>query len=234
MGWLPCGGSRRSSGRLILRTVLSVLILLLFLLVLFRFVPLSELAAGLALLEGNAVLLSFILYGFSQLGRALRWKLLLRSMSLKDLFLVNTANIFFNNILPARTGELSWFYYTRKLGLRLEVSLWTFLMGRFYDLFSLSALFLISYALVRNPLLVAPSLLFVLLLSLLLPYGRVLIPGWGRLGDLRDFRELTPSLSLRLTLISLLSLFLKAMAVYVLISSMLAVNLFLFTFGFGA
>ncbi len=217
------------------KIALSLLISLVFFAALLYFVPPAELLETLSSLEPRVLLLSFALYSLSQLSRALRWKLLIRDLSLRDLFLLNAVNILFNNVLPARTGELSWFYYARRLGVNLGSSVWSFLVGRLYDLLSLAALFLLSYLLVFYPPLTVPALFGVALLSLALPFLRLLLPTTGRIGELREFleREFTPHLSLRLILLSGLSTALKALSLYVLVGGMLGVDPFLFTLGFA-
>jgi len=220
---------------LIPKTVISLFIAGAFGAVLFYLIPPEELLRVFSTAGAETFLLAFTLYSLSQVGRTLRWKILLGNAPVAKLFLVNSANILFNNLLPARTGELSWFYYTRRLGLGFGVSLWTFLAGRLYDLLALAVLFLISYLLVSAPPLVLPAAGAVLTASLLIPYLRLALPARGKLGEFRTFleRELTPIVSLKLLIVSFLSLFLKALSLYILAGYLMGVDLFLFTFGFA-
>jgi len=218
------------------KLLLPSVITLLFLAFLFYLVGFEDILRTLKSTKPEKVALAFLLYTLSQIGRSLRWKLLLRELSLTDVFLINSANIFLNNVLPARTGELSWFYYAKRLGVELKVSLWSFLVGRIYDLFGMFSLLLLSYSLIYQRDLLLPSLMTLPVLSLLLPLTRELIPNFGRLKELKDFlrREARPLLSLKLFFLSFLSFSLKALSVYVLIKGLLGIDLFLFSFSFSA
>jgi len=200
-----------------LKKLLPFALTLLFLAFLFYFVPIGELLSSLKDVELKNLLFAFFLYSLSQLVRSIRWKLLLRNLSLYQVFLINSANILFNNLLPARTGELSWFYYAKRLGVNLSVSLWSFFMGRLYDLLTLFFLLFLSFSVVNLYALLASVL--VLIFSLSLRLGYLLLPYRGRLGELKDFikRELSFSLSFLLFLLSSLSHSLKFLALIVLL-----------------
>jgi uncharacterized membrane protein YbhN (UPF0104 family) len=190
---------------------------LLFLSLLFYFVPAGEILSSLKNVDFMSLLLAFFLYSLSQLVRSLRWRLLLKNLNLYQSFLINSANILFNNLLPARTGELSWFYYARRLGVGLGASLWSFLVGRLYDLISLLFLFFLSL----SPALgyaIIPSVLL-LLLGLTLYRFYFFLPSTGKLGELKEFmkKEATLRLSLLLLLLSSLSHSLKFASLLVLL-----------------
>jgi len=214
------------------RIIPSLTIFVLFLIVFLYLVPLQDIVSALRKIEPSDLLLGFLAYTLSQILRALRWKLLLKNLSLKDTFLINSANILLNNVLPARTGELSWFYYARRLGVDLKSSLWSFFLGRLYDLLALLSLLFLAYSLLRDLLL--PALLLLFLLSLTPPYLRELLPPLGKLSEIKDFlrKELTPSLSLKLSLLSTLSFFFKVLGVYIVVRELVGANLFTFAFAF--
>ncbi|MEN3028203.1 MAG: lysylphosphatidylglycerol synthase domain-containing protein [Aquificaceae bacterium] len=188
-----------------------------FLALLLYFVPFGELEETFRGLKASDVFFAFLFYSLSQLFRSLRWKLLLKDFTLLQSFAINSANIMFNNLLPARTGELSWFYYAKRLGINLSYSLWSFLLGRLYDLLSLSFLLFLSLSPVYKPLLL-PAL-FLLLISLFLHRFHLLLPGSGRLGQLKDFvrREASFRLSVGLFLLSSLSSLSKFMSLLLLL-----------------
>ncbi len=215
-----------------MRRFLPPLISLIFLSLLLYLVPLEELLSDLKEVEPKRLLLSFSLYTLSQVTRSLRWRKVLRDLSLWDIFLINSANIFLNNLLPARTGELSWFYYAKRLGVDLKTSAWAFLIGRGYDLLGLLSLVLFSYLYVKDPVVALALLPAIGIVSLLLPLVRSFLPEWGRLKDLKDFlrREFTPLLSVWLFSLSFASFLLKALSVYVLFSGF---GLFEFTLAFA-
>lgn len=187
-----------------MKNFLALLFSLLFLLLLFYFIPLEDI---LKTLKGTGLynlFFAFFLYTVSQGFRSLRWKLLIRDVSFFHLFLINSANIMFNNLLPARTGEVSWFYYLRRIKVNLSLSFWTFFLGRFYDLLSLLFLFFLSLSTLKIAMLL-PSFLLIML-GLFLPRFHSLIPNRGRLGDVKNFIKRETSLSLAIALILLSSL----------------------------
>ncbi len=158
----------------------------------------------------------------------------MREIPFGKLFLLNSANILLNNILPARSGELSWFYYSRKLGINLKISLWSFLIGRLYDFFSLIVIFLISYSLVFVNFLTFFILLLCFFVAYTLPFTVRIIPSVGKLTDLKEFlrKEFTSSLSLKLFLISFLGIVTKAYALFILTRNILDINPFIFITAF--
>ncbi|RLJ71479.1 hypothetical protein BCF55_1781 [Hydrogenivirga caldilitoris] len=220
---------------MIKRLALPLLISALFLFLFLYLIPFKEITTLISSIEGKELLGAFLLYTLSQITRSLRWKILLRELSLVEAYLINSANIFLNNLLPARTGELSWFYYAKRLGVELKSSLWSFFLGRLYDLLGLLLLFILSYAFNKSPVLIILSLLGLLGFSLLLPMVCVVIPSVGKLIEFKSFlkRELTPSLSLKLSLLSTLSFFLKALSLFILMSGYLSLDFFKFSFAFA-
>ena len=155
----------------------------------------------------------------SQIARALRWQVVIKGLTLKDAFLLNSANIFFNNLLPARTGELSWFYYANKLKVRFSASLWSFFLGRFFDLVALVFLAFLSAFFVNRDLWLLFILLSFLPLLFSFRYVYLLLPSWGRLKDLKDYvkRSLDTHLSMKLFSLSTLSMLFKFLGVYSLV-----------------
>jgi len=200
-----------------LKSLLPFTLTLLFLALLFYLVPVGELLSSLKDVKSEDFFIAFVLYSLSQFVRSIRWKLLLKSLSLHEVFLINSANILFNNLLPARTGELSWFYYAKRLGVNMSMSLWSFFVGRFYDLLSLFLLLFLSLSAVSPYALLVSALL--LLLSLCIPWAYLSLPSGGRLGDLRSFlrRELSLGLSFALLFLSFLSQGFKFLSLLVLL-----------------
>ncbi|MFN3946781.1 MAG: flippase-like domain-containing protein [Aquificaceae bacterium] len=188
-----------------MKKLLSLILALLFLLFLFHFVPLEELIESLRQVKAPNLVFAFLLYSLSQIFRSIRWKLLIKGVSFFDLFLINSANIMFNNLLPARTGEVSWFYYLKRIKVSWSFSLWSFFLGRLYDLLSLFSLLLFTLALVQG--LMFLPFFALLLISLGLPWLYQLLPKRGKLGEVKDFikRETSFTLALYLFLLSSLS-----------------------------
>ncbi len=235
MGWQTGSDTRRSGGGLIKKLLIPSLISLAFFYILLKTVPLKELKEIFSSVSLPELSGAFLLYTLSQVARSLRWKIILKDLSFRDAFLINSANIFLNNLLPARTGELSWFYYAKKLGISLKTSAWSFILGRFYDLLGLFYLFLLSYALLRGLPHAVASTALIAGISLLIPLLRELLPGIGKLGELKEFlrRELSFKLSLTLSTLSTVSFLLKALGVYILALGLLKIDLLTFTFAFA-
>jgi len=188
-----------------LKSYLPFALTFLFLAFLFYFVPFKELFQTLSNISLLNFSLALFFYLLSQLLRTLRWSLFLKGYSFKDLFLVNSANIMLNNLLPARTGELSWFYYTKRLGMDFSTSLLTFAVARLYDLTALGFLLSLSLS-IELPFLTLFALL-VFLLSLFMHKLHILLPSYKKLKDIKEFlgKNINTTLSLMLFLLSLLS-----------------------------
>jgi uncharacterized membrane protein YbhN (UPF0104 family) len=205
-----------------LRTLLALLITLLFLLLFFLTVSPQDLVADLGRFSLSELLLSFLFYSLSQLVRALRWWLVLKTVPLRHVLLINSANVFLNNLLPARTGEVSWFYYCRRAGVSLPRSLWSFFLARLFDLMGMVALLLITFLALRRPDLLLPGAVLLVAVPLLLPEAGRVLPGGGRLGELKSFlrENFTLFLSLGMFALSLLALFFKFISVYLITSEL--------------
>jgi len=218
-----------------LKLLLSLGISLSFLGVFIYLVPADELLGYLRNIDTFSLMLAFSLYTVSQFLRSLRWKLLLKDLSLGEVFLINSANIFMNNVLPARTGELSWFYYAKRLGVELKYSLWGFFIGRIYDMMGLFAVVFFSYLWVQFGILQALS--FLALFIIFSPFFQkviFLIPKFWKFKEIKNFliREFSPKLSFFLFSISVVSFFLKAVSTYLIVSSVSNVDLLIYTLGF--
>jgi uncharacterized membrane protein YbhN (UPF0104 family) len=220
---------------LIRKLLIPLLVSFIFFYLLFKLLSPEEIESLLKSLSFSILIPAFFLYTLSQVVRSVRWKVLIKDLSLWEVFTVNSANILMNNLLPARTGELSWFYYARKLGIDLKVSLWSFILGRLYDLLGLVFLFTLLYGLLSGLDGLILSLSVWVGVSLLIPYLRVLLPSKGKLKDFKNFlrRELTLALSFQLTLLSLLSFSFKALSLYILVKDLLKVDPLSFTFAFA-
>ena len=207
--------------------IFPFLITLLFFAVFFYFIKPEEIYYAFRNVETENLILAFFLYTLSQITRSIKWFILLKIDLLKS-FLINSANIFFNNILPARSGELSWFYYSKKLGVELKYSVWSFFIGRSYDLLGLISVVFIAHT--KS----TPLFFLFFVLSAFFPYAVKLIPEYGKLKDLKNFlmKEFTPEISLSLFSLSFLSFFVKALSAYVLIHGIVDIEVSKFFVGF--
>ncbi|MEN3034086.1 MAG: lysylphosphatidylglycerol synthase domain-containing protein [Aquificaceae bacterium] len=96
---------------------------------------LDDILNALKSVDQSRLLAGFLLYLASQIARALRWWLLL-SVRFDWVLCVSFVNVMLNNLLPARIGELSWFYFAKKAKIELSASLWVFFIARGFDLLS--------------------------------------------------------------------------------------------------
>ncbi len=210
-----------------LKFALSLIIALAFLSVLFYLVPFGQLLSSVSSVPKPYLLYGFVAYTLSQVVRSLRWYMLIPQLGAWRAFLINSANILLNNVVPARAGELSWFYYTRRQDIPLKESLWVFVAARVYDLLGLILLFVAYGAYIRGGALLALSVSLILLVAnLLVPKLSELLPPTGRLKDMKDFlRERhTLKVSLLLTTTAAISFFFKFLSMYLIISHLSEVS----------
>ncbi len=200
-----------------IKLTLSILISVAFVGFLFYFIPYEEIISSVASISPLALAYAFAYYLLSQLIRSLRWFLLLPELNFSLAFLINSANILLNNVIPARAGELSWFYYTKTRGISLKDSLWVFFVARLYDLLGLVALFFTYLSYLKGGLFILSlSLILSLLVAMLFPVSFKLIPPVGRLKSIKDFLSQKHTLRVSLILIttSLFSFFFKFLSLY--------------------
>ncbi|MCX8164398.1 MAG: flippase-like domain-containing protein [Aquificaceae bacterium] len=192
-----------------MKRLASLLLTLSLLFLILYFVPFKELKSAILGVEPLNLFTAFLFYSLSQMLRSIRWKMLLRSFNLYQALLINSANIMFNNLLPARTGELSWFYYAKKLGISFNHSLWSFFVGRLYDFYALFLLLFVSLSIAHRSFMIPALLVFSL--GFLFHKLYHLLPTSGRLGSLREFikKEMSLKLCLNLFLLSSASSILK-------------------------
>ncbi len=92
----------------------------------------------------DLVLYSCAAYTLANIFKTLRYSLLLKSLGLGlfDHFTVSSYQNFFNQILPARTGELTFVYYLKKFSSApLSTGLHILLLTRIFDFIVVSAFF---------------------------------------------------------------------------------------------
>ncbi|NJD54187.1 MAG: flippase-like domain-containing protein [Candidatus Methanoperedens sp.] len=123
------------------------------------------------------LIMGFILYTISYFLRALRLHILLnREISVKDLFSIVSIHNMALNILPARSGELSYIYLLNKRHYKsIGEGAATLLIVRIFDIISISILFFTSAMLAYdlpdimiNALPIVGFLLFLVILILLM------------------------------------------------------------------
>ena len=120
---------------------ISFFLTILFLYVFYKTVGFSEFQKSFSKLNIFYIGVGFLLYSASSFLRAYRWHSMIKDINMVDFFLINNVHIFLNNILPARTGEFSFFYMLKKRGINLTKSFWVFALARLMDALALLGFF---------------------------------------------------------------------------------------------
>ncbi len=115
-------------------------------------IEVSDVITTLAGIDPLYLIAGFILYICSYFFRALRFHILLnKEVGLRDLFNIVCVHNMVNNILPARTGELSYIYLLKKLhNKKTGEGISTLLVARVFDFIIISFLFFISALMIRD------------------------------------------------------------------------------------
>lgn len=112
-------------------------------------VEMGEIIGAFKNIPASLVMAGFVFYALSYLFRALRFKVLLhREIPLGTLFNIVAVHTMWTNILPFRSGELSYFYLLKKKGGAASYvsGVPSLVLARVFDLFAIGALFLVSFA----------------------------------------------------------------------------------------
>lgn len=121
----------------------------------------------------KTIIVAIILYGFSYIFRGIRFKLLInsKSITIKQLLPIVYIHGFYNRLLPARSGELSFVYFMKKdLKVEIDKSFFSLFYARIFDLFTMLLLFFIAIPFVVKELdnfIMIVTLSFILFIILL-------------------------------------------------------------------
>ena len=115
-------------------------------------IEVSDVITTLVGIDPLYLIAGFVLYICSYFFRALRFHILLnKEVGLRDLFNIVCVHNMVNNILPARTGELSYIYILNKLhGRKTGEGIATLFVARVFDFIIISFLFFISALMIRD------------------------------------------------------------------------------------
>ena len=114
-------------------------------------IELSDIQEVLAAVNPYVLIGLLFLYGGVYALRSLRFHLLLeRRISIRDLFVVTCVHTLTNNILPARTGELSYVYLVKKYGLGSGHGIASLITARVLDLFVVASMFFLSSTMISK------------------------------------------------------------------------------------
>ena len=154
------------------KIILSFILTFILLYLLFIQVDLGEIFSTLISFNFSLLIIAFVLYLFSYILRAIRISLYLNKIRFIDIFSVVCLHNFFINILPLRSGELSYLYLLKKYNIKFNENLSSLFIIRFFDGISLLIIFLTSFILIdKKPEILFNFfflILFILTLSILL------------------------------------------------------------------
>lgn len=130
----------------------AVIITVVLVAILLSQISIGDVVKTLISIEPIYLIIGFILYLCSYFIRALRFHILLNhKVSIKDLFTIVCVHNMVNNILPARTGELSYIYLLQKYhNKKVGEGIATLLVARVFDFISISLLFFISALMIQD------------------------------------------------------------------------------------
>lgn len=155
--------------------ILALIITISLLAILLSEVRIEDIASTLLGLDPLYLLLGFIAYASTYYLRALRFYILLnKALRISDLFNIVCVHNMANNILPARTGELSYVYLLNKTGRKnIGDGVSTLFVARIFD-FVFITLFFITSALMTPDIsedstkIIRTGILFLLLILFML------------------------------------------------------------------
>ena len=132
--------------------ILAVIITIVLVATLLSQISIGDVAKTLASIDPIYLIIGFVLYLFSYFFRALRFQILLgNKIGFKDLFTIVCVHNMANNILPARTGEVSYVYLSKKLhNISTGEGIASLMVARVFDLISISLLFFVAALYVRG------------------------------------------------------------------------------------
>lgn len=159
------------------KIAIGVLVSIALVWLLLREVALRDIREVFAELKPAYVFLAFCAYALCYLCRAIRFRtLLMGKLSLAQLFSIVCLHNFFTNLLPSRTGELSYLYLTKQRGIPLPQGIATLLLARLFDFLLLATIFIAAMlSLSEVPLLIAKALWAIVLFLALIAVFLILL-----------------------------------------------------------
>jgi uncharacterized protein (TIRG00374 family) len=154
--------------RLALVKITAVVITLFFVAILFTQISPGDIVKTISQVNLLCLIAGFFLYTGCYFFRSVRFYYLLnREITVQDLFPVVCLHNFINMVLPAKTGELSYIYLVNKHhGRTVGEGIATLLIARIFDIISISALFLVSFAIIVHSLTVNTGFIYWVILVL--------------------------------------------------------------------
>lgn len=131
---------------------IAVIITIVLIALLFTQINLGDIINTLKSINPIYFIAGFILYTCSYFFRAWRFHILLnKEVGIKDLFHIECVHNMMNNLLPARTGELSYIYLLKKVNSRTTgEGVSTLVVARIFDFIALTILYFTAILTVKN------------------------------------------------------------------------------------
>lgn len=146
------------------KELISIIIAILIVGILLSQVPLRDVIRAFHSIPAIWILAAFLLYIVNYILRAIRlWILFENRIDIKDLFRVVLVHNMFVNLLPGRTGELSYLYLLRKkYNIPLSESFAMLVIARLLDLIMILLFFGLPMIWIKNlPVIIVQIFLFV-------------------------------------------------------------------------
>jgi uncharacterized protein (TIRG00374 family) len=162
--------------------IFAAFITIVLLALLFTQINLADIITTLKNINPFYPIAGFILYTCIYLFRAWRFHILLnKEVSIKDLFQIEGVHNMMNNLLPARTGELSYIYLLNKTNSRtIGEGVATLVVARIFDFIAMTILFFAAILMVQDiPPIIKDALwmIAVFVITLLFVLGMILSRG---------------------------------------------------------
>jgi len=135
-----------------LAKVAAVIITIVLLAILLSQVNVADVITTLTSIDPLYLVAGFVLYACSYFFRALRFRILLSGeIGMRDLFKVVCVHNMMNNLLPARTGELSYIYLINKVyGRNIGEGIATLVIARVFDFIAIAGIFLSAAVILQS------------------------------------------------------------------------------------
>jgi len=124
---------------------IGVVISFALLIILFSQISISDVISVIVNINYMYLVIGFIIYSITYLLRSVRFFFLLnKEVKIFDLYSIVCLHNFFNNLLPARTGELSYIFLLKEIsGKKSTDGIITLFVARIFDVFSIGCLFIL-------------------------------------------------------------------------------------------
>ncbi|MCD4760049.1 flippase-like domain-containing protein [archaeon] len=133
------------------KIIFSVVVSVVLIYFLMSMISLEDLRDSVLKLSLPYVLLALGFYLLSYIFRSLRFLVFLKNdMSFRDIFPIVCIHNVMNYLIPARLGELSYFYLLKRKKIEFGKSVASFAVVRFFDLLVVSIIFFVSLIFMKN------------------------------------------------------------------------------------